>query len=116
MKTKELVWSHDNPGTVLDTAHRRSVQSSVQHKHTLVLNTSTQLEINSLRLHSAADRKTLVRFSRSIQDVSLRQTSRPALGSSQTSCWMRTGKTFSGVKRPVCDTGNLPPPSAEVWT
>jgi len=57
MQTKELAWSHDKSGTVLDTAYRGSVQSSVQHRHTLVLNTSTQPEINSLRLHSAGDRE-----------------------------------------------------------
>ena len=36
-----------------------------------ILNTSTQHEINSLRLHSAADREMLVRFSVSVIDVSV---------------------------------------------
>jgi len=62
MRTKELAWPHDKLGTAIDIAYRSSVQNSVQPRHALVLNTSTQPESNSLRLHSAADREMLIRF------------------------------------------------------
>ena len=111
MQTNELAWPHDKPGGALETVYRGSVKSSVQQRHPPIPNTLTQHEINSRRLHSAADKSwTIKKCWISGENRGCFCPSNVSTGSGvlPASYWTGTGEPISGVKRPECDVDKTP--------